>query len=315
MSGTARVLSRLTIVDTLVVVIAALSVLATLAGLFWPGGEGPATITTYRGQEVDLFGRGIYRDSSAFNGAGARGTDLTTLLIGVPMLAIGLVMHRRGSVRGTLVLSGALAWTLYAYGSTSLGAIAYHDLFLMHVAIFACSLWALVLLLARRDIRGFDRRPGTGMPRRGLAIFLVASGAITAGIWLVEPVVALFTGDVPPSLGVSTTLFTTAFDIGVIVPATWVVAALVRRGDPAGYLFAVPILVLEAMLAPMMIAQTAFQLEAGVEFTTGQVVGIIGGFMALALVATWMLRGIFRQIEDPVRWDLLGHRHEGRLAH
>lgn len=306
--------SRIPIVDTLVLAIVALAVISALAGLFWPGGDGPSTITTYRGQQEDIFGHGIYRDSSAFNGAAARGTDVVTLLIGVPMLVCALVMHRRGSIRGTLVLSGALTWMLYVYGSMAIGTVAYTDIFLVHVALFGTSLWALFLLLTGVDLRNVTAQMLPGMPQRGLAIFLIASGAVTTIIWLMEPVSALFTGDLPESLGVSTTLVTYALDIAIIAPATLITGRLVLLGRPAGWLLAVPILVLEAMLAPMMIAQTVFQLDAGVDFAAGQVIVIMGGFMALSLVAGWMIRCVFRHIEDPVGWRLAGYQHQAELA-
>lgn len=301
-----RFSTRVTTVDTLPLLIAVLAAAAALAGLFWPGGDGATTVTTYRGQEVEVYGRGLYADSSTFHGAGARGTDVVTLLIVVPMLVVGAAMHRRGSIRGTFLLAGALTWTFYAYASMALGTVAYTSLFLLHVALFGASLWTLVLLLLAVDLRALGAILRPGIPRRGLAIFLAASGVITALIWLVEPVAALIAGELPESLGLQTTLVTYAFDIAVIAPATLLTARLVRDGRPAGYLLAMPILILEALLAPMMVAQTIFQLRAGVDFAPGQIVGIIGGFMALALAAMWMIARVVRHVADPVSWTLPG---------
>jgi hypothetical protein len=115
----------------LVVGIAVLALAASLTGLFWQGGEGVRTITTYRGQTEEIYGRGLYRDSSLFTGDGAKGTDAITLLLALPLLAGGTMLWRRGSVRGGLVLLGALTWFLYVYGSLALGSAAYNDLFLV----------------------------------------------------------------------------------------------------------------------------------------------------------------------------------------
>lgn len=306
--------SRVPAIGTIALLVAALAAVAALAGLFWPGGDGGYPVTTYRGQEVDVFGRGLYRDSSAFAGAAARGTDVVTLLIGVPMLLLGTVMHRRGSIRGTFLLLGGLAWAFYVYASMALGTVAYTSLFLLHVALFGASLWGLVLLLLAVDLRALGAGVRAGAPRRGLAIFLVASGTITALIWLIEPVAALVADDLPESLGLQATLVTYAFDIAVIFPAALVTGLLVRAGRPAGYLLAMPILVVEAMLAPMIIAQTLFQLDAGVGFSAVQVVVMIGGFLALATAAIWMIAAVFRHIDDPVGWRPLAHEHESMLA-
>jgi hypothetical protein len=285
--------------EGLVALIAVLGFAAALAGLAWQGGDGVHTVTTYRGQAGEIYGQGIYRDSSLFAGSGARGTDVVTLLVGLPLLALGTLLHRRGLLRGTLLLAGALTWFLYVYGSLALGAVAYSDLFLLHVALFAASLWGLVLVLTAVDRAGLAARLQPGVPRRGLGIFLVASGVVTAAIWLIEPVAAVIAGDLPGSLGVSTTLHTTALDLAVIVPATCLAGAFVLRGQAVGYLVAAPLLVLEAMLAPMIVAQTLFQLDAGVDFTTAEIVGPIGGFTILAAVASWMLVRLLRHVAEP----------------
>lgn len=291
-------------VAILVTAILLLAIMATLAGLFWTGGEGPATITTWRGQPVEIAGRGLYRDSSAFNAAGARGTDAVTLLLVVPMLAIGRRWHRRGVLRGTLLLAGGLVWTAYAYGSVALGTVAYTDLFLIHVALFGASLWTLIALLASVDAARLDV---ARLPRRGPGRFLLASGIVTAVIWLIEPIEAALTGDLPPSLGVSATLVTYAIDLAVIAPAVCISGMLVLRGRPVGYLTAIPLLTLEALLAPLIVAQTIFQLEAGVKLATGQAIGIITGFLLLAGGASWILVRLFLALNEDVG-------HAGRPA-
>jgi hypothetical protein len=306
--------TRVPVVETLALAIAVLAAIAALAGLFWPGGDGAYTVTSWRGQEVEVFGRGLYRDSSTFNGAGARGTDIVTLLVVVPMLLLATAMHRRGSIRGTLLLAGALTWVFYVYASVSLGTVAYTSLFLLHVALFGASLWALVYLILGVDLRALGANLQGGIPRRGLAIFLFASGIITALIWLLEPVAALVANELPESLGLSTSLITYAFDLAVIFPAAIITGLLVRAGRPAGYLFAMPILILEALLAPMIVAQTIFQLDAGVEFSGVQMVVMIGGFFALAVVAIWMIAAVFRHIHDDVPWPAPLGRHERLLA-
>lgn len=306
--------ARIPIVQALALIIAVLAAIAALAGLFWPGGDGAYTVTTWRGQEVEVFGRGLYADSSTFSAAGARGTDAVTLLLGVPMLLLATAMHRRGSIRGTLLLAGALTWTLYVYASVSLGTVAYTSLFLLHVALFGASLWALIYLILGVDLRALGASLQGGIPRRGLAIFLFASGIITALIWLMEPVAALVTNQQPESLGLSASLVTYALDLAIILPVAIIAGLLVRAGRPAGYLFAIPLLALEAMLAPMIVAQTIFQLEAGVEFSGVQMVVMIGGFLALAIVAIWMIAAVFRHIDDDVRWPVPFGRIEGLLA-
>ena len=51
------------------------------------GGPGPSTHTAVQGADVDIYGRGLYRNDSTFRAAGNHGTDAVTLGIGLPLLA------------------------------------------------------------------------------------------------------------------------------------------------------------------------------------------------------------------------------------
>jgi hypothetical protein len=251
-SGMTAPMSTSPAVVRLSVLIAVLALVVAGAGLLWPGDEGSTTFTTQRGQVVELYGRGLYRHDTLFTGALNRGTDAITLVLGIPLLVVALHRYRRGSLRGGLLLLGALAWFVYVGASYALGAVAYNDLFLVYVALFSASLFALVLAFRSLDLRSFAARVSNQMPRRGLSVFLLASGVLTLGVWLITPLSALIGRETPERLDIYTTLFTHAFDMAVIVPALLIAGMLVRRGDPLGYVLAFPLFVLEMLLAPMI---------------------------------------------------------------
>lgn len=60
------------------------------------------------------FVPGVYRDRRPLI-VQSNGQDLATLLFGLPLLAVGLWLAARGSLRGWLVALGALGYLLYAY--------------------------------------------------------------------------------------------------------------------------------------------------------------------------------------------------------
>jgi hypothetical protein len=271
--------------------VAGMALVAAGIGLFWEGGEAATTYTTLRGESVDTYGRGVYDTDSLFRGAGFRGTDAVMLFLGIPFLLAVVALHRRGSVRGTLLLAGALAYFLYVYASLALGS-AYNELFLLYVALLGTSAFGFVIAL-----RGVDRHVlDTRLPRHAIAIFMLASGVATAAIWLVPEVLpALAAGDTPDLEGY-TTLVTHVLDLGIVVPAVFLSGVLILRREPLGYLLAVPLLVLEASLLPMIALQTASQVEAGVSFTTAEIVGPIVSFCVFATLAVVVLTAILRRV-------------------
>jgi hypothetical protein len=200
---------------------------------------------------------------------------------------------RRGSARAGLVATGGLACFLYVYASVALGA-AYNDLLLAYIAISSMSLFGLAWALSRIDMSALALAVPR-MPHRSLAAFLFVSAAVTAVIWLAGVVPDLVSGDTPELEG-ATTLVTHVLDLGVIAPAVAIAGLQVLRRSARGYLLAVPLLVIEVSLLPMIVAQTISQLAADVSFTTGEIVGPIGGFVVLAGMAAWMLARVVRAV-------------------
>jgi hypothetical protein len=278
---------------TLSRLIAALAVPAAAAGL-WPGRAAPRrAFLTQRGDTVELFGRGLYRDDTVFVAAGQRATDAVVLTTAVPLLLAATRLYRRGSLPGHLLLVGTLATFVYFYGSAALGTVAYNPLFLLYVALFAVSLWTFALAFATVDRRVLAARLA-GRPGRGAAALMIVSGAVTAGIWTVPLVTALRSRRIPERLDSYSTPVTQALDVGVIAPAAVVAGVRILRGNPSGYLVASSLLVLEVLLAPLIAAQTVSQLAAGIRFPPGQVLGPIAGFVALAVAAGRTLGGVLR---------------------
>jgi hypothetical protein len=278
--------------SVLVWVIAALALVAALAGLVAPDGAGPVTVQTVHGEDVELYGEGLYRRDSLFKGASNVGTDVVTLAIGLPLLLASLAGYRRGSARGALLLLGALTWFLYVYATYAL-SVTFNELFLVYVALASASLFAFVLLWRFIDPQWIADRVPDGVRRRTAALML-ASGALTFLVWVLPLLGALITGDAPKWLDDSSTMVTDALDLAVITPSAMLAGVLLHRREPLGYPIAIALLVLLLVLAPAIIAQTISQLAVDIQFAAGEVIGPIAGFLVLATIAGWCLRGILR---------------------
>jgi hypothetical protein len=141
----------------------------------------------------------------------------------------------------------------------------------------------VVVLVAGIDRREPLLRPGA--PRRGPGLFLLLSALVTVIVWGVPLVVAAATDTIPPRTDLPAAPVTLGLDLAVITPLVSLAAVLLLRGAPQALLLAVPLLVLEVSLAPVITAQTTFQLASGIRLADAEVVGPIGGFAVLALGA------------------------------
>jgi hypothetical protein len=87
----------------------------------------------------------------------------------------------------------------------------------------------------------------------------------------------------------------------VILPAAILSGVLIRRGNPYGYLYGVPLIMLMALLAPAIVAQTFFQVTYGIDFSPAQIVIMIGGFLVMGAVAVWIVATTVRGIGSQQR--------------
>lgn len=267
----------------LIPLIAVLAGITAGAGLFIPGGSSPYSFQTLHGQQVEMYGRGIYANDSLFSAAAFRGTDVVTLVIGLPLLFLCYLLSLRDSQNAQIAQVGVLFYFLYIGASMAFGA-AFNGMFLFYTALFSASLFAVIFALATFDLRSLATRVKPGFPHRGMAIFLFIAGFGTLFIWLSELVEPLLSGGVPAQLGPYTTMFTHAFDSAVITPAAVISGIFLLLRKPLGYLLAAPMLILCTLIGVVVIGQTVSQYIVGITFPIGVYFGMIG---------SWVIMGAF----------------------
>lgn len=253
----------------LTVLIAILAAAAAVAGLSMPN---------------------LYRDAPTVVPQ-ALGQDAVTLFAAVPVLVAALLAARRGSLRGRLLWLGALGYMLYAYGTYALWA-RWNPLFLVYVALFGLSLYAVALGLLRTDARALRATLVTTRPARPIARFLFITAVLVSALWLSEQIVALLRGAAPPTLAQMETGTNVihVFDLGVVMPAFVITAVLLWRDRPWGYVLAGLLLVKAATIGAAVLAMMWFMARAGFP-----VVGAIAVFFAAltvsAIAYAWQLLG------------------------
>ena len=156
--------------------IALFALAAAGAGLFWQDEGSHFIFTTLHGQQVQIYGQGLYRYDTPISAIGFMMADVVTLVLAIPLSVIALLRYRHGSLRGGILLAGVLAYFLYNYSSVALGG-AYNNFFLLYVALLAF------------DIAALPGHFSAALPRRGIGIYLIVSGVILLLIWLVRSII------------------------------------------------------------------------------------------------------------------------------
>ncbi len=211
------------------VIIAILSVLASAGGLFL---------------------KGLYRDSDFIRTAWL-GNDLVTLAVAVPILVIALLLSKRGSERAQLVWMGLLGYMFYNYAFYLFGA-AFNGFFLIYVALFALSIYALAFGLFQLDVNGVSKKFSERTPVKWISIYLLFISLPLGVIEGSQCINFLFTGKIPepPAL-----IF--ALDLSIVVPNTALAAVLLWRRKPWGYVLGSMMLVKAFIYGVVLCLSTA----------------------------------------------------------
>jgi hypothetical protein len=281
----------------LIPLIGILTLIAAGAGLLWPKDGSPFTFTTIYGETAQMAGQGLYEHDTLFNDAAFRGTDIVTLFAVLPLLAVSFWTYHRGSLRGGFLLAGALAYLFYYGASRGLGT-AYNSLFLIYIALFAATFFAFVLALTAFDLPALPERISPRLPRRGLAVFVFVAGLGTAFIWLSDAVAALLENRAPDALGTHTTVTTYTLDVGIIVPAALLAGILLLRRAPLGYLLSAVLTIMLALIGLMVIWQTIVQVNAGIVFSPGELIGKVVSWIIMGLIAIGLSISFLRNLAE-----------------
>lgn len=278
-------------------VIISLTLIAAGTGLFWEDSGSSFAFSTLRGDTVQIYGHGLYRYDTILIAIGFKTGDAVTLLLAIPTLIFSLFLYRRGSLRGGLLLTGALTYLLYTYGSMAFGA-AYNNLFLVYLALLSANLFGLIFALTSFNLKTLPKNFSHRLPHRRMGIYLILSGAILIFIWLALSILpALFTGKVPVEVWSYTTIVTFVVDMAIIAPALIIAGYMLLQRAPLGYLLASTLLVFIAILGTNLLVGGTVQMLMGL-MDTGQFIGFVVSFAILTLFAFWFTAILFRNVSD-----------------
>ena len=217
-----------------------------------------ATLLAASAAAAGLLVTGLYRDSPNWIQQ-ARGTDLATLLLAVPVLVVGLWTSRRGSMAGRMAVVAGLLYLVYNYAIFAF-SVAMNPLTAVHIAILGLSLWSL--LLGARTGFGDGGDTSARLHRRTSGGLLIGVAGMFGLLWMGQIATTTVTGILPPDLVLAdvTSNPVYALDLAFFLPLCAVAGIGLLRGTDAAAL-GLPMLI----WMPLMGA------------------GVLGGFVLAAL--------------------------------
>lgn len=274
-----------------------LALFAASVGLFYETPGESYAFTNHRGETVMINGHGLYFYDTVSTTAQMQGTDLITLVVGLPLLAISTWLAFQGSLRGRLLLTGTLGFYLYTYMSMSM-LTAYNALFLIYVTLFSLSLFAFVLSMLGFDLSTLPGHFSARLPRGWIAGLMFLIGGFLSLAWLGKIVPPLFQ-DTAPTLENTTTLVIQSMDLGLIVPLAIVSGLLLLRRNPWGYLLT-SVFVTKAITLGLAVSAMALNMaRVGVPDSLAIIIPFLVITLLNLIVAVQLLRNIDVRRDTP----------------
>lgn len=196
------------------------------------------------------------------------GNDWVTLLVGVPLMVAALMLARRGSVRGTLLWLGLLAYFLYNYAYYLLGA-AMNVFFALYVALFVLSAATLILALVSVDQASVARSFGPSTPARTLGGYLVFVATGLSAVWMGVWAAHVFAGK-PTPIAVEAFKLVAALDMTIMVPALLAGGVLLWKRSTWGFALAAMASIQGALYLLVLTVNTLFSFQRGLTKPPGE---------------------------------------------
>ena len=235
------------------------------------------------GDEVKLFGSGIYKDDSYFKAPIFIGTDLCVLFFGVPLFIISLIKDFRNSTENTqLRLVSIEAISLYYAVSLCFG-VKYNRIFVLYVILFSLLFFTLI-----KRMRNLSRYNYSFEMKKSDAAFLIFSGISLCLAWWPDIIPTIINKTSLKLIENYTTEPTYVLDLGIISPLCFISLILMKKKDSFGVVLYAILLQSIIIVAVMMICQSAVQFASGVEIPLSALISksiifIILGLFAIAL--------------------------------
>ena len=288
---------RLRGIDILIICIIILLIAITTVGIYSFDIDKSYMITNQYGDNVEIFGNGIYAHDSYFKALTNIGTDCTILFLVIPMMAVALIREIKSrTIKSKLFLTAVTATVLYYATSIVFGA-TYNSLHLIYIALFSSSLFALIILVKSINTVELRKIQKWITPSKGLSVFLIISGISLFVAWLPDIITSLMNGKSLTLIEIYTTEITYVLDMGIISPMIFICLFLLKKKDGLGDILLAIILKLCEIIGVMILVATLFQTLGGIETPIPVLITKLGIFIILATFAAYFNIKLYRNIK------------------
>lgn len=266
-----RTVSRLSII----LVIVLLSIVSV--GLLYSTDGKIFTVFNIYGQEIELFGDGIYAYNSVLKATIAKGSDFAMIIVAIALLITNLYREHSNSVK---LLHAGFVLSITYYSITAGFGIVFNRIFVLYILLFSIACYTFLYTVI--DIMKTMIPNKTN--NKKTAIFIAITGCTTL-VWLVSIVPTTFTGETLDIIGTSTTEPTFIIDLGLILPTCLFGARQLIKQNTIGYIITPIMFTFLSVISVTVISQSIFQFHYNVVLSLREILGYVITFVIFGTIA------------------------------
>lgn len=282
--------------NALNIIIILLLLIITICGISAFDTSYSYEIVNQYGENIQMWGAGIYAHDSYFKAPIFIGSDFTILLFIVPLTIITLLRNKKGSaIDYDIRVFGILSMLLYYSASLAFG-VTYNSLHLVYILLFGLCFFTVCFKVAKLYAIGFRQRRVCSYPfTKGMKAFLLIAGIALFVAWLPDIITSIIRGTSLELIEVYTTEITYVLDMGIISPLIFITYYLSKHEYFIGYALLRMILRVCTAVGIMLPVQTIFQLAAGISIPIPALITKVFIFVLLAVFAVFFDYRLTRQ--------------------
>lgn len=253
-----------TTLSIMITTICLLSAICCIVGLLFQNNGESFEFISITNETVLIYGNGLYKNDSLSVVAQGKASDLVTLFLGIPLLAISAYIGLKGSFRGQILLTGTLSYFLYTFMSYTF-LWHYNPLFILYVLLMSLSLFSLIICFTSFNLNELRHMFSDRLPIKKIGGFQIFVGFAIGLLWLGKIFESYTSGEPPKGLEHYTTLVIQAMDLGILVPVAFISGIELIRKKPIGYLLTSVVLVKSITMLTSITAMIISMLFSGLE--------------------------------------------------
>jgi hypothetical protein len=186
-----------------------------------------------------IFLENLYNDNLLVQSAWY-GTDLITFILAFPIFLMSIVLYKKKTLFGLLLVFALLYYSLYNYAFYLFSA-AFNSMYLLYVFIFTGSLYGILMIIRKIKIKAIAERYRDDTPTKLIGGFMILVAVILGVFHIGLSLSYVFTGEVPAiikNVGHPTNVIA-ALDLSMVVPVALFGGISLIKKQPWGYVLAV----------------------------------------------------------------------------